>query len=348
MKAAILVEQGVPLEIEDVFILDRLDYGHVIVELNYSGITEDDVFEMDGLMGEDPHLPHLMGSEAVGRVVDVGAGVSKVRQGERVVIHNYRCEGVYSEPYCYKWNSPSGRKLLRDKDVIAFAEMVVVSECFLTRIPDHDQDLNHVPLMGGAMLRGMGCVERLVQPKIGESLLVVGANLVGLSVIRCATLRNVYPIVCVDVNWRRLRIATMLGAHYTERSEDKIARGGYDYVVVAEYHHDLVEFGFNVALRPGGVLYHVGGPGYLGDAASFDIAKLYGGAKIVGSWGGAVPKFDIPRMFDVRDKLMLDEMVTDVVSLENVNDGLDTVRTGKTGGRVMVEFVEKKQEVDGE
>ena len=340
MKAAILVEVGCPLEVDEVLLVSRLDIGHVIVDIDYAGVTNDDVIEVDGLGAGDPQLPNLMGSEAVGRVVDVGAGVSKVREGERVVVHSCRGEGILSPPYTYKWNSPNGRKLMNSKHIVTFADAMVVSECFVTRIPDLVDDLTALPLMGGVMLKGMGCVERMMKPMMGQSVVVIGGNGVGLSVVRCAAMRNMGPVMCVDENFRRLRIATVMGAHFTERDYLKVPSSSYDFAVVAEYFNDSVELACR-AVKPNGSIFYVGGEGLPGDAASFLIRKLSVGVKIEGcSFGKSVPSVDIQRMFQLGDKLMLEEMITDTYRLENVNDAIDVVRRGSTGGRVVLKLKE--------
>ena len=340
MKAAVLVDVGCPLDVDEVLILERLDVGHVLIELNYAGITNEDVIEIDGLRAGHLQLPNLVGTEAVGRVIDVGVGVSKVREGERVVVHSCRGEGILSPSYCYKWNSPNGRKLIESKDIVAFATSVVVSECFVTRIPDLVNDLTALPLMGGAMLKGMGCVERMMKPMMGQSVVVIGGNGVGLSVVRCAAMRNMIPIMCVDDNFRRLRIATVMGAHFTERDYRKVPSSSYDYVVVAEYFNDSIELACRAVKRNGSIFY-VGDEGLPGDAASLSIKKLGVGVSLEGcSFGKSVPSVDIQRMFQLGDKLMLEEMVTDTYRLENVNDAIDVVRSGITGGRVVLKLKE--------
>ena len=76
MKAAILVESRCPLVVADVELPNRLEYGQVLVDLHFSGICGAQLNEIDAVKGRDPYLPHILGHEGSGVVIDVGLGVS--------------------------------------------------------------------------------------------------------------------------------------------------------------------------------------------------------------------------------------------------------------------------------
>ena len=80
MKAAILVKQKKPLVIDEVELPSVLDVGQVLVRIHYSGICGSQLGEIDGAKGEDKFLPHLLGHEASGIVIDIGPGVKQVKQ----------------------------------------------------------------------------------------------------------------------------------------------------------------------------------------------------------------------------------------------------------------------------
>ena len=86
MRAAVLVQQNAPLELVELEI-PKLDVGQVLVKIDYSGICGKQIDEITGRQGEDRYIPHLLGHEGAGVVVDTGPGVSKVRQGDHVVLH---------------------------------------------------------------------------------------------------------------------------------------------------------------------------------------------------------------------------------------------------------------------
>ena len=84
-KAAILVELKKPLVIEEISLPQKLEPGQVLVEIHYSGICGSQLGEIDGAKGEDKFLPHLLGHEGSGVVLETGPGVRHAKKGDKVV-----------------------------------------------------------------------------------------------------------------------------------------------------------------------------------------------------------------------------------------------------------------------
>jgi len=87
MKAAILIEQQQPLVIDVVDLPENLEYGQVCVKVEYSGICGSQLGEIAGVKGPNEFLPHLLGHEGSGIVVETGQGVKHVTVGDHVVLH---------------------------------------------------------------------------------------------------------------------------------------------------------------------------------------------------------------------------------------------------------------------
>src|SRR5438105_11320429 len=83
--AAVLVEVGKPLEIFELEI-PSLKPGQVLVDIAWSGVCHTQVLECRGHRGDDKYVPHCLGHEGSGRVAAIGAGVSKIKIDDRVVI----------------------------------------------------------------------------------------------------------------------------------------------------------------------------------------------------------------------------------------------------------------------
>ena len=96
-EAAILIAQNKPLIIEKIKVQDKLKIGQVLVQVYVSGICGSQIGEIDGVKGEDKYLPHLMGHEGCGRVMEVGPGVNTVKKGDKVVLHWRKGSGLNSE-----------------------------------------------------------------------------------------------------------------------------------------------------------------------------------------------------------------------------------------------------------
>src|SRR5262245_11508469 len=219
MKAAILVEQHKPLEIVEVELPDALEPGQVLVKVHYSGICGSQLGEINGVKGEDRFLPHLLGHEGSGTVVEVGAGVRHVKPGDKVVLHWRKGLGIESDTPSYRWN---GNKVNAGW-VTSFNEHAVVSENRLTPIPA-DSDLEVAALFGCAVTTGFGVVVNDAHIKIGDAVVVYGAGGVGLNIIQAASLASAYPIVAVDLHDNRLELAKAMGATHVVNGAREDAR----------------------------------------------------------------------------------------------------------------------------
>ena len=103
MKAAILVEQKKPLIVDSVSLPTELDIGQVLVKINVSGICGSQIGEINGVKGEDKYLPHLMGHEGCGTVLETGPGVKFLKKNDLVVLHWRKGKGIDSEVPKYLW-----------------------------------------------------------------------------------------------------------------------------------------------------------------------------------------------------------------------------------------------------
>src|ERR1700733_10708891 len=99
--AAILVQQNTPLALQEIEI-PRLSVGQVLVKLICSGICGSQIGEINGAKGPDRFLPHLLGHEGTGEVVECGEGVRRVKPGDKVVLHWRKGAGLESLTPTYR------------------------------------------------------------------------------------------------------------------------------------------------------------------------------------------------------------------------------------------------------
>ncbi len=92
-KAAILVETSEPLEIGELEI-PQLKAGQCLVEIAYSGACHTQLLEAKGRRGKDPWLPHCLGHEASGLVIDIGSDVTRAAPGDRVALSWIKGKGI--------------------------------------------------------------------------------------------------------------------------------------------------------------------------------------------------------------------------------------------------------------
>ena len=102
-KAAILKKLGEPLEIITLQNSAVKD-GQILVKVLFSGVCRSQLMEVRGGRGHDPWLPHLLGHEGSGIVVEVGPGVKKVQPGDGVVLTWLKGGGLEAPGAQYHFN----------------------------------------------------------------------------------------------------------------------------------------------------------------------------------------------------------------------------------------------------
>ena len=219
MKAAILVEQGKPLVVDTIELPQKLEVGQVLVKVHFSGICGSQLGEIDGVKGPDRFLPHLLGHEASGSVIEIGPGVANVKPADTVVLHWRKGAGIESATPKYTWRG----KTVNSGWITTFNEFAIVSENRITPIPDRNH-LEAASLFGCAVTTGFGVVENNARLRIGESVVIFGAGGVGLSMVQAAALVSAHPIIAVDLYDNRLDLAKHLGATHAINANSENAR----------------------------------------------------------------------------------------------------------------------------
>jgi S-(hydroxymethyl)glutathione dehydrogenase/alcohol dehydrogenase len=340
MKAAILAELRKPLVIAEVELPPALEVGQVLVKVHYSGICGSQLGEIDGAKGEDRYLPHLLGHEGSGTVLEVGPGVRHVKPGDKVVLHWRKGLGIESVTPSYTWN---GRKLNAGW-VTTFNEYAIVSENRLTAIPP-DSDMEVAALFGCAVTTGFGVVLNNARVRIGESVVVYGAGGVGLNIVQAAALVTAHPIIAVDLYDTKLELARRMGATHlvnarttnAERAIREIRPEGVDVFIDNTGIPAVIETGYKLT-KPQGRVTLVGVPHKGNDVTIYSL-PLHFGKRISGSHGGeAVPHEDIPRYHELyrKGRIVLRELITDRFGLDEINTAIRAMREGGVAGRCSI------------
>jgi S-(hydroxymethyl)glutathione dehydrogenase/alcohol dehydrogenase len=344
-RAAILVELHRELVLDEVELPGELGYGQVLVHVRFSGVCGSQLGEIDGVKGEDKHLPHLLGHEGAGIVLATGPGVARVRRGDAVVLHWMKGRGIDAAPAAYRWQG----QRLNAGCVTTFNEYSVVSENRLTPIPPAFP-LEWAALFGCAVTTGLGVVTNNAALKIGQSLVVLGAGGVGLNVVQGAAMVSAHPIVAVDLYDSKLELARRLGATHAinGRTADirsevlRIVGGSADIVVDNTGQPAMIELAYELT-SPRGRTILVGVPRQ-GANISIHSLPLHFGKVLTGSHGGeACPSEDIPRYVRLVEagKLRLDALITETAGLDEINEVIVRMRQGKIAGRAMVDLRER-------
>ncbi|MHB8647733.1 MAG: Zn-dependent alcohol dehydrogenase [Thermomicrobiales bacterium] len=360
MKAAVLYDYNTPLVIEQVQ-LDDPGPNEVLVKIAASGVCRSDYHSMKGEVR--PPLPVVLGHEAAGRIVEVGANVTRVRPGDPII--------VCFAPYCGHCEyCTSGRQNLcetrrsgmllggsarRSKDGqpingsnATFAEYTILHESGVVPVGP-DVPLEVGALIGCAVTTGVGAVLNTAQVPPGSTVAVIGCGGVGLNVIQGARLVNASRIIAVDISLDKLEFARRFGATdlIDAREENpvqairQLTNGGVDYAFEVLGSAATVRTAFDV-IHQGGTAVAVG-LAATGEEAPIDINTLVLSEKTLkGSfYGSSRTTIDMPKYLNfVRaGRLDLDAQVTRRYALEEINEAYDALNRGEVG-RGLIVFAE--------
>jgi aryl-alcohol dehydrogenase len=298
--AAVVESPGAPFRFDDVT-LDNLRPDEVRVRIHAAGICHTD---LNAQAGNTPFpTPAVFGHEGAGVVEAVGATVTTLRRGARVVLSFASCGSCPAcragHPVrCPRWgalNLCAGSRLdgtatvHREKRLVhghffgqsSFATRVVVNARAAIPVPD-DVPLHIAAPLGCGVQTGVGSVLRILRPVAGSSIAIFGAGAVGLSALLAARLTPATHVIAIDLHPDRLAIARELGAH-----DVLDARQGD----VAAAVRDLTRGGVNYALDT------TGDPRALRDAV--DSLAIAGVCGVVGAaTAGTEVRLDMTAMLD--------------------------------------------------
>jgi L-iditol 2-dehydrogenase len=186
--------------------------GEVLVRIGSVGVCGSDIHYYDhGRIG--PYVverPLVLGHEAGGEVVRLGADVSRVEPGQRVSIEPgvpcRSCEQCLAGRYNL---CPDVRFFATPPYDGAFCEYVVMPESFVHPVPDNLSD-DAAGLIEPLSVGIWACRRGQVAP--GSRVLITGAGPIGLVCLQAALAYGAADVAVSDVNAHRLALATKLGA----------------------------------------------------------------------------------------------------------------------------------------
>ncbi|MDX6255425.1 MAG: aryl-alcohol dehydrogenase [Frankiales bacterium] len=240
------------------FVLEDPRVDEVLIRTVSSGLCHTDLSYAARLTG-----PALLGHEGAGVVERVGAAVTALQPGDRVLISFASC-GTCTRctsrlpSYCERFEelnffghradgtststSPDGRPLLASFfGQSSFGSYMLANARQVVRVPDMvpDESFRIMGPLGCAVQTGVGAVINALRPPAGSRIAIAGAGGVGLSVLLGAMLVDLESVTVVDLNDDRLMLASELGATGVLRGDDpdlvdklrSESRNGIDFVI---------------------------------------------------------------------------------------------------------------------
>jgi S-(hydroxymethyl)glutathione dehydrogenase/alcohol dehydrogenase len=360
VKAAVAHKAGAPLKIETVS-LEGPRSGEVLVEIKATGICHTDEFTRSGA---DPEglFPAILGHEGAGVVVDVGPGVSSLKQGDHVIpLYTPECRQC---EYCLsgKTNlcqairvtqgqgvmpdgssrfSLGGETLYHYMGTSTFSNYTVVPEIALAKIRE-DAPFDKVCYIGCGVTTGIGAVINTAKVEPGANVVVFGLGGIGLNVIQGARLAGANLIVGVDINPARKTLAEKFGmTHFVNPKEVEgdlvphlvnLTKGGADYSFECIGNVDIMRQALECCHKGWGVSVIIGVAGAGKEIKTRPFQLVTGRVWKGTAFGGAKGRRDVPRIVDwyMEGKINIDDLITHNLKLDEINKGFDLMHEGKS------------------
>ncbi|MET3810042.1 alcohol dehydrogenase catalytic domain-containing protein [Arthrobacter sp. UYEF3] len=329
----------------------------ILVRLEAAGICHSDLSVVDG--NRVRPVPMLLGHEAAGRVVEVGADVTDLRPGQRVVMSflprceqcaNCAADGRLPCTAGSKSNgegtllhgsmhlSRAGETVYHHLGVSGFASHAVVDRASAVPVDD-DIPADIAAVLGCAVLTGGGAVLNAAKPGPEDSIMIVGLGGVGMAALITAVSQGISRIVAVDTLDVKLEHARRLGAHETYTPQQLAEQGiKAKFVVECAGSARAFEAAF-AATDVGGTTITAGLPSPDARAQLSPLTITAEARTIVGSYlGSAVPARDIPKYAQLwRDgKLPVEELISSRIALADINQAMDQLADGKAVRQVIM------------
>lgn len=338
MKAAVVRAFSQPLTIEEVPV-PVPGPGQIQVKIAASGVCHTDLHAAQGDWPVKPSLPFIPGHEGVGHVSAVGAGVTHVREGDRVGVpwlytacgHCRHCLGGW-ETLCHEQQN-TGYSVNG-----GFAEYVVADPDFVGHLPDGVGFNEIAPVLcaGVTVYKGL----KVTDTRPGDWVVISGIGGLGHMAVQYAVAMGL-NVAAVDVDDAKLALARELGAAVTVNALGggdpaaeirRLTGGGAQGVLVTAVSPKAFEQAMGMAARGGTIALNGLPPGDF-PISIFDT--VLNGLTIRGSIVGT--RLDLQEALDFAAAEKVRATVT-TARLEDVNQVLDRLRAGTVEGRVVLDL----------
>ena len=366
-RAAVAWEANKPLTIETIDI-EGPKPGEALIELKATGVCHTDAYTLSGLDSEGK-FPAILGHEGAGIVREVGADVKSIKPGDHVIpLYTPECRQCKTclsrrSNLCTSIRATQGQGLMPDgksrfscagatvfhyMGCSTFSNFTVLPEIAIAKVRE-DAPFDKICYIGCGVTTGVGAVVYTAKVWPGANVVVFGLGGIGLNVIQGARMVGADKIIGVDINPARQGIAKKFGmTHFVNPDEvgrEKVVQaivdltgGGADFSFECIGNVHTMRQALECCHRGWGESIVIG-VAPAGQEISTRPFQLVTGRVWRGTaFGGARGRTDVPKIVDwyMEGKINIDDLITHVMPLENINDAFDLMHKGKSIRSVVV------------
>ncbi|MGW7976263.1 alcohol dehydrogenase [Staphylococcus xylosus] len=371
IRAAVLHEMGSiepyakskPITIETLELSEPKN-NEVLIKIGATGLCHSDLSVING--SRPRPMPMVLGHEAAGEVIQLGPDVTDFEKGDHVV-----CTFIPSCGHCipckegrpalcengaasnekgemltggFRLQSEDDQTMYHHLGISGFAEYAVVSTNSIVKV-DKDIPFEKVAIFGCAVITGIGAVINTANISAGSTVAVVGLGGIGLNAILGARLAGASEIIALDINEDKFKLAQSLGATAVFNSGDDnvvenvkaYASGGVNYAFETAGVVPAMGVAYQITKR-GGTTTTTGLPDPKHNFSFPQVTLAAEERTVKGSYvGSCVPERDIPRFINLykQSRLPVDQLLTDTLSLDELNEGFDRLARGEAARLVV-------------
>lgn len=334
MRAAVVTDFNKPLEIQELAV-PEVGPGEVLVKVHASGVCHTDLHAARGDWPIKPTLPFTPGHEGVGTIAAVGAGVTSVKEGDRVGVPwlHHACGHCNScvtgwETLCRSEPQYTGYTVNG-----GFADYVIADPAYVGHLPKGLDFEPAAPVLCAGVTVYKGLKETDTRP--GQTVVISGIGGLGHMAVQYAKAMGLH-VIAVDIHEDKLELAKNLGADMainaatTDAVAEVTAGGGADGVLVTAVSNDAFAQGVGM-LAPGGTMSLVGLPPGDFPLPIFDVVlnrKTIRGS-IVGTRSDLAESLHFAAEGKVAPHYTTEK-------LDDINSIFDRLEDGKIDGRIVM------------
>jgi propanol-preferring alcohol dehydrogenase len=332
-RAAVVHEFHSPLSLEEVPARD-LEPGQVRVKVEASGLCHTDIHAANGDWPVKPSPPFIPGHEGVGRVVELGPGVTEVAVGDRVAMPwlGYACG------HCDHCVSGWETLCLEQENMGysidgSFGEYAVAYARYVVKVPDGIDSFDAAPLTCAGVTTYKAV--KVAGTRSSDLVAVFGVGGLGHLAIQYAAIAG-GRVIAVDLIDEKLELARELGAEFTINAtkQDPVAEiqalGGADQAIALAVSPKAFEQAYGT-LRRGGKLVFVALPA--DNHVTLPIFEtVLNGITVVGSIVGT--RTDLREVFELHGAGKT-KVIREIRPLCRVNESIADVEAGRVAARIV-------------
>ncbi|MET1002971.1 MAG: Zn-dependent alcohol dehydrogenase [Acidimicrobiia bacterium] len=360
MRAAVFTETGGDLSIEN---LEPAPPGprDVVVQLGASGVCHSDLSLKNGYV---PMMPGtILGHEGAGTVLEVGAEVSRVKVGDRIVAsfipacgvcpsclndQSHLCDTEMAVMMAPRGSRPDGSPYIAMTGLGTFAEVMTCNESSLVKIDTELPDAQ-LALIGCGVTTGVGAALNTAQVHPGATVAIIGCGGVGQAVIQGSRIAGASRIFAVDPVEMKRKTAEKLGAtdlidpgagDAVQQIQAATGGRGVDYAFEVIGLPETVLQAYNM-IRKGGTAVMVGMTRADAEVTIPTFELFFNEKTLKGSkYGSAQVRRDFQRFVNLIETGRLDteSMVSQTIKLDDVNDAFRAMEAGEVIRSVITTF----------